>query len=466
MFHTRSPTVWTAEPLNNDTIWVRTANGKTISALGVVGFGGSGGTSDYDGNFVFDTNLVWTGDSGTGSVEIIFGNFSNNTASFSLNGSTSGNYRNRSYVAIMDGGFKIIATSASTGMSVSVTAGASVVRCSRVHFIESAEVVATNSGLGIGGFPSSFTVGVIFDNCLFDYRPPITSLKRRLLNFDSANSQGYSELNGCRINYNITGAGDPGPIFSIPTTVNSGASLKLINCNFSGYANKYKLFSSTLVSAALIELVVDGCTGVKMDTALVGIPSFATAPRYDDRATLQFSSQDAGRSFRVETARGCTDWVSDAVPAFPTLNAIQPDGTPWSLRTFVFSTKSHTTAQPYRGPKLTQLNRLPTATRTITVEMLWPDTYAADRLSVALEVGYVDVDGIARRESTYGVAAPQASTAPWTGDSGYTAHTKKKLSLTTAYAVKIDTDISVWLPVFVPSATLLSLFYSPEFYVT
>jgi hypothetical protein len=61
------PMVWTATPTALDTIWARTASGKSITHVGT---GSISRTETWPLVLLFDSNIKWTGDSGAGVVTL------------------------------------------------------------------------------------------------------------------------------------------------------------------------------------------------------------------------------------------------------------------------------------------------------------------------------------------------------------------------------------------------------------
>lgn len=465
LLHMIVPTVVAGNnlPTDADRIWVRTGTGKTLSVSGNVIIGQVSSAYGYTGHFVFDTNVKWTGDSGTASVDLTFTVVSSGFNYFCPNGALNGVGKHRSFTALMDGGFRMIATGANTSGNVQLRLDAAApVRFDRVHFIEDA-TVAASSKLSFA-MTTAYQGQAVFNNCTFDFRPSITTLKTAFVALGSTTCMAL-DFNGCTIKYNISGAGDPGAIMTIGTLTASNI-VRFTGCKFEGFASKYRAVSGSYsLPAYHVEFVFDGCSGLKMDTALAGLSSDGTilnSSKADTTNSLQFSSQDAGRSFRYENAAGVCDWNYEA-GNYPTYGAVQPDGTPWALRYVIFSSGCHNPMRPFCGPKMSQVYTAAAAAKTVTMQMLVPNAYALDAFAVALEVAYIDSTGVARHETTYGKTAPSNSGASWTGAGSYPAHTAKSLALTTAYSIKQNTDVAVWLAVYSPHTSgTLDLFVSPE----
>lgn len=465
LLHIVVPTVVAGNTLpgDYDRIWCRTASGKTLAVTTAVTIGQQSAAYGYTGHFVFDTNTKWTGDSGAGSVDLVLTVQSSGNNYWAPNGVLSGAGKHRSYTALMDGGFRMLTTGAGTSGNVALQlAFAAHVRFERVHFIEAAATAST-SKLQIA-LASSYQCAAVFSNCTFDFLPSITTLKTPLITIGGGIS-AVLDFNGCTIRYNVSGAGDPGAIIQL-SLLNAANAIRFTGCKFEGYAAKYRAITGTGSAANMhTEFLFDACSGLKMDTALAGLSTdgtIANTTKGDTFNILQFSSQDVGRSFRYENCAGVCDWNYET-GGFPTFGAVQPDGTPWALRYVIFSNGAHNPMRPFFGPKMSQVYTPAAAAKTVTVHMLCPNAYAMDAFAVAVEVAYTDSTGVSRHETTYGKTAPSASGASWTGAGSYPSHTAKSIALTTAYAIKQNTDVSVWLAVYTPHTSgTLDLFVSPE----
>ena len=187
-------------------------------------------------------------------------------------------------------------------------------------------------------------------------------------------------------------------------------------------------------------------------------------------ATSQFGNND----FFRDMGDAYVEWCSTR--SYPTLSAVLFDGTtPWSMRAIpAQSTSAIAKMAPVELPRISKLNSLSTAIRTITVEFGLEQSLTWTKADISMRVAYTDTSGIARFEDSYDYAggALTTSTATWTNasgaqftfsDSGTIYFNKKKFALTTAYAILTNTEVSVWIMLHssVADATK-QLFIDPE----
>ena len=196
-------------------------------------------------------------------------------------------------------------------------------------------------------------------------------------------------------------------------------------------------------------------------------PTFST-PNASYNYTL-IDSRDQG-AYRLENCYGYTDWIPGE--GYPTLSALLPDGTPWSLRNlwygkYIGNTQSYTV-------RLAQFSTEAAGIKTVTTELLFSGDIAdADilRTSIVMSVSYTASTGEFRSETTVvETASPitlATGSAAWSGLTGtYAAYKPRKLSLTTTQAVKQNTNIDVIISFVQPCPTSLSgknVFIDPEF---
>ena len=128
---------------------------------------------------------------------------------------------------------------------------------------------------------------------------------------------------------------------------------------------------------------------------------------------------------------------------YPTRNATLETsaGTPWSYKVYPFRTTVNMPAKVNLGALWTQAD----AVKTITLEFLWPAGMSAPtRDKVFLLGSYTGSDGVKRSLSTLVLSGGtvDTSTATWSTVSyGPTLFTRYRLSVTTAVAIKQDTEV-------------------------
>lgn len=169
---------------------------------------------------------------------------------------------------------------------------------------------------------------------------------------------------------------------------------------------------------------------------------------------LVVEASDPNRDFVCDQWQGFTEWNSKR--SMPTANArLHDDVTPWSLHVVPAQNGTNILAAiPYLGPTLSKLNELADGARTVTAHIAIADTLAWTRREIEMVVTYIDTTGVQRTETTYDVAgsALAASTLTWSAESGgkvsfvdggTVLHDKYKLELTTAYAIKTKSIITI-----------------------
>lgn len=193
-----------------------------------------------------------------------------------------------------------------------------------------------------------------------------------------------------------------------------------------------------------------------------------TTPNASSNYTL-IDSKDQG-AYRLENAYGYTDWIPGE--GYPTLSALLPDGTPWSLRNLWFGqaigkTQSYTI-------RLAQISTGTTSAKTVTTELLFNGDIAdvdIIRSSILMSVSYTTADGSFYSETTAIESASTtelvAGSSAWGGLTGvYAAYKPRKLSLVTSQPVKQNTNVDVIISFTQPCPTSLSgknVFIDPEF---
>lgn len=166
----------------------------------------------------------------------------------------------------------------------------------------------------------------------------------------------------------------------------------------------------------------------------------------------------------------CWGWMTsrtDNNPPYLSALSLDSASTPWAWRVYpayadLRSPMQIPTTKMYTGAS---------GAKTVSLEMLIADTMLASGAEVAtksslwMTVSYTDSSGIPRSENTRGFGSLDASTAPWSATVwGMISLVKKKLSVTTQYAIKQDSVITVTLFGYAKSASVNDiLFVDPDF---
>lgn len=446
-------------PTITDPVYVRTGNGYTLTCA--VNTSPNLGAVTFSRWLVFDTNTQWTGDSGNGKVVI---SMSTNNADIALRLVANAAYTLR-YTALKKGGFKFLWASSNTSgylyfHPTSTGGNRAISLFENIAFEEGAGVSASVSNMRIivsGGYAATR-----FKGCTFNYTTGRTAWWGLVTAYSGYD--GSLIFEGCTVTANLTAGADPGAVFSVG--LSTGAALRVIGCDFSGWAfGKLRALSSGLTMGSGIEYLFSGNTGLAMGT------SYLNASAQDswnpNRITSSFSSQDTGFAFRYEYMAGVVDWNPDASPAYPTRGALLFDGvTPWSIKMDWFANTANVFSNLVT-PEMSTVYRQAAATKTISIDFLSP--IALTEFDIVLRVQYVGTNGKVVSETTLGNAAALTSPgATWTGISNYPSHTSKRLSLTTQNAIKQGTIVSAFIEIMrvPPGGSGVQLYVDPEMAIT
>jgi len=216
------------------------------------------------------------------------------------------------------------------------------------------------------------------------------------------------------------------------------------------------------INTAIVQLeaVIDGVVGVT--DAVIGIP-----PSAINNVRLWWNAPEgANKAFRMETPQFVADWKGDGT--FPHCGALNLQGAEWAHRV---TWNSAPTRQISVTPlKLSYFFRNTPATKTFDVELYVPNatTFYADELE--LSAAYMDSGGTWRVETLSAsrglqLAASRSAIASsgkiWTPN-GVASFSAKKLSLTTTYSVKQNSEVMLRLSLCAPRAVALVFYVSPE----
>lgn len=444
-----------ALPTASDSIFARTGAGITFTCA--VNTVPNLGAPSYPQNLVFDSNTIWTGDSGTGQITISL----SMTSSDSNVRVTSTSAVTKSIRCLRQGGLRILWASTVSGLPYILTHSGSR-SPALIEGVIFETPITFSSGSNLRMYGGSAYVAVRFKRCAFVMREPRTSWSGLVL---ISGIEGSLIFEGCTVQVNHTAGADPGPVCQ-STGLATGASLRFIGCSFSGWAfGRHRVFSAGMTMGAGTEAVAEGCTGINLGTTYAGV----SADRRDNPnyATVVMQSLDAGLGYRYEYGAGVVDWNPDASPAYPTRSALLGDNvTPWSVKLDWFASTVNV-ANNLTTPRLASICRLSSATRTVSLDFLTP--VAVTAMDVAMRVHYVSTDGKAYCDSTFG--DPAALTSPgatWAGASNYPAHSSRRLALTTSQPIKQGTEVAVYFEATgaPPGGSGVQLFVDPEVSIT
>ena len=436
-----------------DTIWARTKTGITITCASNT-FPAIG-TPNYSHHLVFDSNTIWTGDSGTGQVLV---NMAPTAADILLRLAPNTASQFKSVRCIRKGGLRFQQISSTTGQFLIAPQSSSGSRTAAlwqgVIFESNAAVPSSVGNIRIQA--ASVFCGLRLKDCdLIDNVARTTWAGA--INVSSVD--GALIWEGGRIVNNHTAGGDPGPVVS--SGVTGAGTIRLIGVQVSGWSfGRYRVWSTSALAAGS-ELVAEACTGI----TLGGYANLsATDSQGPNTQTATTTSADAGLGFRYEYRAGVVDWNPDAAPAYPTRSALLMDNvTPWSIKLDWFAATVNVLSNLVT-PRMSAMNRLASAVRTVTLDFLTP--VAVNARDVVMRLHYIGTDDRARTETTFG--RESALTTPsntWVGTASYPSHMPRRLSITTADPVKTGTEVAVYFEAAgaPPGGAGIQLYVDPEF---
>ena len=158
---------------------------------------------------------------------------------------------------------------------------------------------------------------------------------------------------------------------------------------------------------------------------------------------------------------------TDNNPSYLSALSLDSNSTPWAWRVY----PAYANMQSPMQIPTTKMYTGAAGVKTVSLEVLIADTMLAagneiaTKASLWMTVAYTDSSGIPRSENTRGFGNLDASTAPWSATVwGMISLVKKKLSVTTQYAIKQDSVITVTLMGYAKSASTNDiLFVDPDF---
>lgn len=411
-----------------DTVYIRTESGgsnlsETLSASTTMAARGSFAAPV---NWIFDNmGTVWPGDSGVFTLTIA------STYTF-----TGRDYNN--FIATAPDGFVFAsAHSANTALSVWTLTTMRVVNAVFDVLNASPNFVAALM-CGNNTYPST----TVFEKCKF-------FLRRLSSTAPAFSDSGRSVAVFSDCEFDITGGNAIGVLFSGYT---DGKAIILRGGRLIALQTQFLYSNSSGVSW----LEADG---FDPGLAIITAKGWGSTSTVYGRPPICLTNIPGGVfDYFKHGMAGYDQWKSTG--NYPTLNAILPDTahTPWSIRVMPAYASPVT---PYVLSDLVKFYNAAAAQKTINVHMLLNASYGTPTTAGWwIEVFYTDSSGVARYESSRGLTGNNlsASLATWSVDPpvyGGNSYSKYKISLTTAYSIKQNTDIRVIVSSSVP-ATILS----------
>lgn len=461
----------------NDMVWVRTGTNTVLTINGVGSTTISVAIGLYNRRVTFDSNTKWTSDGTAGVFKLVLNGGSAFGAVIAL--SLGNGFFTQSYEAVTRGGFEIEMKGTLTGNGgqyngVYYSGGGSSGNWPRTR-VGLRHVKFSDTNVSASGANYFFLCGAYQDghliavDCDYAVTTARSVIPLQFLVGDFSSAQSYTFI-GCAFNPNISGLSYPGDLVAWGVSVSGPLPffVKLHGCSFAGYSPGYKLFNSWPsawgTNIGRMTLDAEQCSGLAMPASYVGAQSgtVGVSDPATRRITLNNLASTTAPGFRIETLTGVFEWVPDNSPAFPTLAATMlGTGVPWSARLVWIQSVAHSAAYRFSTPPLKALNQNATAVRTLTLELMMPTG-----VTTGLEISftYVDSSGIARTQTTTTLATSAAS---WTGAGSWATHEARKATVTTAYSVLLNSEVSATVSLVAPCPTsTASVFIDPEVAIT
>ena len=409
-------------------------------------------------NYLIDDGTSWTGDSGTLTVNIQNTSGSSAAVSYGLGTSALLLFASRSKY-----NFEVTATCAAAGSAITFcaanNAGSKFV-FSKCQFIEMYGNASNN--LFIFSDSAASSTGYVAD--IGDSFIQYQATTKNAVNVTGGSSAAYIGFNGTVVEV-VAASGTLGKVINIAGTSFVG-KVEWIGGEIRDTNGVYRCSMPINAAASItnVSIIIDGVIGVT--DAVVGV----TAAAIGNFKLWWNSPEGPTRAFRLETNQFVTDWKGDGT--FPHCGAVSPQGDAWSQRvTWSAAPSRQLSVTPL---KLSYFYRDTAAIKTIALELYTPDATPFYTDELEARIAYVDSSDVWRVEVVGAARALQlmtgrseiaSSAKAWTAN-GVAAFSAKKLSLTTAYPIKQNSEVSISLSLCKARTPSVVFYVSPEPTVT
>jgi hypothetical protein len=418
-------------------------------------------------NYLFDNGTIWSGDNGKLTLSVKYTAAGTNTPYMAVAASPYTLVFESREAYNFEFQISCTASAASTLTMFKFTSGTS----NQLAFLK-CRAIESSDNLGIvytvwDGGSTDIPFNVDLANSFIQSR---TTTKMLVAATGACNwTYSWRRVKANGLTYEQVSASGPiGAPIKMDTTTFNG-SVEWIGGEVRDSNGVYLCAQPVSVSASLtvnlpMDIVIDGVAGVTG-------PSAGFTPAAKGRGRLWWNQTEGTYAgFRLDTHQFTVDWKNDGT--FPHCGAANLQGVSWSHRVTWPSTPTYYEAvTPIR---LAYFYRAAAAAVTITLEMYVPDatTFYQDELELC--VSYYDSTSVLRTESTVisrlqqlmsSRSALASSAKSWTSN-GVASYSAKKITLTTAYSVKQNTDILVRLGLAKSRGSAVTFFVSPEIGIT
>jgi hypothetical protein len=392
-------------------------------------------------NFLFDNGTVWSGDNGK--------------FTFTHKNTQSG-VNTHSYFMPQGGGSLCFESrgvdnfelqGAATGSSGSIVMfGRMFDSNSRMAFIRSRFVEGSDNTVGnrisiFGDDGSSYaSLSVDLSGSYVEYR----STAKTLINCSGSGVPGNKiKLNGLRVSVEAA----TGAIGSFIRCEGSGTAhqIEWIGGSVSDSNGVFKCVNpiSVTTSQTSTDILIDSVVGVTD-------PSVGWSASRTSSSRMAWNSPEGpNKGFRLETNQYSADWKDNS--NFPYTTASDLRGNPWSHRvTWTSIPDPFNVVTPLILP---HYYRGAAAAKEITLDLYVPNTATFYLDELQMIATYVDSSDVMRTESVGGArglrfgtrTALSAGSATWTPNGIASAHSGKKISLTTSQPIKQNSEVIISL---------------------
>lgn len=427
-----------------DTVWCRNGKNLVIPHQSNELYLRAGGQTSL--LLAVDDGTKWAGDAADGVVKIARLTGQSQYSSINMNSAAN---TTLSIVSQTKNGFQVgftgTATSPASLRLIVCAADAAVcnVRMKNCRiFNESAGPLASlfyndNSNYGVA----------VFENCSIEHTTPLSGVQNPVILIGSYGDTYQQEqyFENCEVYINYVGVTPPALFGGLSN--NKSCRLRWIGGRVYGASTEFPLFSpGQTTNANYLRIIVDGVEGVGFPTAYFGIQRAPTIENpSEDNRVVQVRVAAPGNPFRYEDQATICDFDPQASPAFPMLAAMQPDGTPYSIRMLWFNTTASQLARGSMAPVL-GMQCVAAGFDTVTLNIFAPTALALNAMNLSIGVAYVDAGGTKRSQSATG--ADLVAGATWTNAGSYAGYSSRKAVIPLDYAIKPDTEVQVFFTVF------------------
>lgn len=408
-------------------------------------------------NYLYDNGTIWAGDNGTLRAIIRNTAGSSVACSYTVPSSSTVNHVSRGYRNL---DVELAVTAAASGyISFGyISTANSVFGFQRCGLIERSDSLSTNRLCKLLDLGSS-AAGVRLDVTGSFFQSRLSAIP--WIYVGATTPTLFIKANG--LTHEVVNASGPIGV-TINGSVGTGWSGRVEWCGgeVRDSLGVYTCVSPISINSAntVIEVLIDNVAGLT-DVAM-GVSANAFGKSY----LWWNQSEGPNRAFRYESNTHTVDWKGNGT--FPHCGVTSLQGDSWSHR--ISWTSAPSANNPVTVLKLGKFYRDTAAVKTLTIQLYTPDStpFYLDEFEVTLR--YTDSSGVLRTETLGegGIAAMGASRTvvpssakSWTAN-GVANYSAEKLAITTAYAIKQNSEIAMTVALKASRGSTIVFYASPE----